>query len=57
MVLFGVNTEFCGKSGVILNDDFDLSDLVDFAVVKVELFKVGVNEFFLFMEVGFGRFE
>jgi hypothetical protein len=57
MVLFGVNVEFRGKPGVILNDDFDLADLVDFAVVKVELFKVGVNEFFLFMEVGFGRFE
>ncbi len=52
--MFGVNVELSGEAGVILNDDFHLSDLIDFAVVKVEFFKFGVNEFLLFVEVGFG---
>jgi hypothetical protein len=57
VISLSVNIKFSSEPGVIFDDNFHLSDLVDFAVVKVEFFEVWINKFFLLMEVGFRGLE
>ena len=54
VIVLGLDSEMSTEPRVIFNDDLGLSDLVDFAVVKVKLFQEGIDKFFLFMEVSFG---